>query len=217
MKDELLDLTVPFNITGGAIRMYRSGTLDETLEILAEYKESSEELRIIEGKLKACHDPNWLAVLWRKWRRKGLDFEQELKALTTKFEAEKTAVRARHHKVNEKLKMRASSWPGVMDSLATSTLSLTGSRRLRSTPNPDIEEREHLIVLNANKPAIEITRILDATFPPAENQPSPKLPGRWHRDFQVNSFLEAYRHRDPKMRNRVRKLISKTKKKWRLP
>ena len=162
----------------------------------------AKELVEVEGKLKACNDPVMLAALavWCITRKK--DFASSLRKIAASLEDRKCELLAKLHKIDQLLdrKQFVEEWtvdPTPMTSLVP---------RLVRKSDPSIAERNEVIDGNLNLTNEEICKLLDRNFRRDGVGCGDHLPKPWVRDFQVDTFLAAYRH--AKCRNRVHKLIS---------
>ena len=199
---DFICVTNDVGMSGRFLELARSGRLVPVSEAIQDRVKIAKELVEVEGKLRACNDPVKLPefAVWCITRKKN--FEPELRKLAANLEARKSKLLAKLHKIDQLLDQEQFVEEWTVDAAPMTSL----VPRLVRKSDPFVVERNEVIDSNLKLSTQEICKLLDRNFPRDSHGCCDQLPRFWPRDFQVDTFLAAYRH--PKCRNRVHRLIS---------
>ncbi len=199
---DLIYVTNEVGMSGRFLELARNGQLVPVSEKIQDRVKIAKELVEVEGKLKACNDRS----CWRPLRFGASLEKRTLRQVYERLQQVSKIGNVNYWpnctKIDQLLdrKQFVEEWtvdPTPMTSLVP---------RLVRKSDPSIAERNEVIDGNLNLTNEEICKLLDRNFRRDGVGCGDHLPKPWVRDFQVDTFLAAYRH--PECRNRVHKLIS---------
>jgi hypothetical protein len=187
--------------SGQFMKLARNGQLMMVSKAIQHRSRLAKALVEIEGQLSACNDQASLAELaiWGLQRKR--DFELNLRKLVASLETRKCQLLAEMHQIDQQL---AQDHPSVEWTIYPTPLTSLVPRRVGKS-DPYVVERNEVIDEHLSLSTEEICRLLDQHFA-RDGQVSDWIPKNWARDYEVDTFRDAYRH--PQCRNLVHKLIS---------
>ena len=203
-------------MSGAYIHLARQGKLDDFSRLQTTFWELRAELQNIEQKLTKCNDPVWLANFAASARRVRKKFEAALASHVAQLEQRRSAIAVKLENSRRGIEKLEKSLPigmGTSTTLATpapSAMFSTAPRFSGSGPNASVpvQLRDQTIQKYRMLPDRQICLKLDAELIQSGGPPV-GLPVSWQEDFAAISFTSAYD--DPRLRNRVQKLIWKAK------
>ncbi len=206
----------PIAVSGAYIHLARAGKLEEFSRLQTTFWALRAELQDIEQKLTKCNDPVWLAKFVVSARRGRKKFETALTLHVAQLEQRKSAIAVTLENSLQAIERLEKSLPigmGTSTTLATPAPSAMFSPAPRfsgSGPNASVpvQLRDHTIQKYRTLPDRQICLKLDFELMQRGGPPL-GLPESWQEDSAATSFTSAYD--DPKIRNRVQKLIWKAK------
>jgi hypothetical protein len=200
-SSELITLTNELGASGRFIELARNGQLVAVSEAIWDRVRITKEIADVEGKLRSCNDPARLAAFAIWCSRRKVDFSSRLRDLVAKLEARKSQLLTNLHEVDQRLSQENSSLEWEVDPAPSTSLI---PQRLRKKSDPSLVKRNAIIDANPNLPTEEICKTLDDSA--RGDEIIEWLPIGWVRNYQVETFLQAYR--DPQCRDLVHKMIS---------
>lgn len=187
--------------SGQFIGLARNGNLMVVSKGIQDRAEITKELADIEGKLRSCNDPARLAEFAIWCSTKKVDFSSKLRQLAAKLETQQSQLLVKLSEIDEQLDQEdLVQWE--VD--PRPSLCLVPQRLRSKKCDPSLIKRDAIIEANCSCSTEEICRTLDDSAVGGEI--TDWMPTSWYRDYEVQTFFQAYRHQ--RLRNRVHKWIS---------
>jgi hypothetical protein len=204
----------PITVSGAYLHLARAGEHEEFARLQMTFWTLRAQLQDIDQELTNRNNPIWLAKLVVSARRAGKKFDTVLRLRVAQLERRKSTTAAKLEHGRRKIEKLEKSLPiGNSTTLATPmqpTMFSSAPRISGSGPNANaaVQVRDQTIRKYKTLPNQQICLKLDAELIQSGASPI-RFPVSWQEDFAATSFISAYD--DPRVRNRVQKLIWKAK------
>jgi hypothetical protein len=205
-----LDLSVPFTASGKFIELHQTGGVQQVAPIWNKFSSLQKCLAALEDRRSRCNEPGWLLQFAKNCGQQSKDFEKELQALVSDLENSKASLEEQCEKLYSRL---AAIDPSLAHFARTFGWTRSSYGHLRShfdrgSAQLNVLKRNWIIETNPRLTSSELCKRFDAE--------EISVPLQWTEQFhEVDCWTAAYRN--PKLRKRIHKMISETKRQLLMP